>query len=151
MKSVQIRSYFWSVFFCIRTKFGDILRISPYSVRIQENTDQKQLRSWTLFTQCYALHFISFVPQVSCDARERLIFLMTATGLELTTIYSSKIKHSTTYPNWPNDWAVLRILFCMVHWLCVFVMSHTHLKWIHTIIAWMSKDFLLETGVIFEM
>ena len=23
----------------------------PYSVRIQENTDQKQLRIWTLFTQ----------------------------------------------------------------------------------------------------
>ena len=25
---------------------------SPYSVRIQENTDQKKLRIWTLFTQC---------------------------------------------------------------------------------------------------
>ena len=26
--------------------------ISPYSVRIQENTDQKKLRIWTIFTQC---------------------------------------------------------------------------------------------------
>ena len=34
VKSVQIRNYFWSVFSCIRTE-------SPYSVRIQENTDQK--------------------------------------------------------------------------------------------------------------
>ena len=25
---------------------------SPYSVRMQENTDQKKLRTWTLFTQC---------------------------------------------------------------------------------------------------
>ena len=25
---------------------------SPYSVRIWENTDQKKLRIWTLFTQC---------------------------------------------------------------------------------------------------
>ena len=26
------------------------LRISPYSVQMQENTDQKKLRIWTLFT-----------------------------------------------------------------------------------------------------
>ena len=26
---------------------------SPYSVRIQENTNQKQLRIWTLFMQCH--------------------------------------------------------------------------------------------------
>ena len=41
VKSVQIRSYFWSVFSCIRTEYGKILRISPYSVKIQENTEQK--------------------------------------------------------------------------------------------------------------
>ena len=40
VKSVQIRSFFWSVFSCIRN-----------SVQIQENTDQKKLRIWTLFTQ----------------------------------------------------------------------------------------------------
>ena len=33
VKSVQIRSFFWSVFSCIRTKYGDLLRKSPYSVR----------------------------------------------------------------------------------------------------------------------
>ena len=52
VKSVQIRSYFWSVFSCIRIEYGDLLRKSPYSIRIQENTDQKELRIWTLFTQC---------------------------------------------------------------------------------------------------
>ena len=31
---------FWSVFSRIRTENGEILRISPYSVRIRENTDQ---------------------------------------------------------------------------------------------------------------
>ena len=41
VKSVQIQSYFWSVFSCIRTEYGAMLRISPYSVRIQENKDQK--------------------------------------------------------------------------------------------------------------
>ena len=41
VKSVQIRSFLWSLFSCK----------SPYSVRIQENADQKKLRIWTLFTQ----------------------------------------------------------------------------------------------------
>ena len=45
VKSVQIRSYFWSVFSFIRTEYGDLLRKSllrksPYSIRIQENADQ---------------------------------------------------------------------------------------------------------------
>ena len=31
---------FWSVFSRIRTEYGEILRISPYSVRMRENTDQ---------------------------------------------------------------------------------------------------------------
>ena len=52
VKTVQIRSIFWSVFSRIRTKYGEIRSISPYSVRMRENTDQKILRIWTLFTQC---------------------------------------------------------------------------------------------------
>ena len=31
---------FWSVFSRIRTEYGEILRISPYSVRMWDNTDQ---------------------------------------------------------------------------------------------------------------
>ena len=49
VKSVHIRSFFWSVFSRIRTKYRSI---SPYSVRMRGNTDQKKLRIWTLFTQC---------------------------------------------------------------------------------------------------
>ena len=52
LKSVQIRSFFRSVFTRIRIEYGKILRISPYSVRMRENTDQKKLGIWTLFTQC---------------------------------------------------------------------------------------------------
>ena len=51
VKSVQIRSFFWSVFSCSRTEYVDLLRKTPYSVRMQENTDQKKLRIWTLITQ----------------------------------------------------------------------------------------------------
>ena len=49
MKSVQIWSFFWSVFSCILTEYVDLLHKSPYSVKIQENTDQKKLRIWTLY------------------------------------------------------------------------------------------------------
>ena len=53
MKSVQIRSFFWSVFSCVRNEYGDLLREPLYLVRIQENTDPKNLHIWTLFTQSY--------------------------------------------------------------------------------------------------
>ena len=33
--------FFWSVFSRIRTEYAEILRISPYSARMRENTDQK--------------------------------------------------------------------------------------------------------------
>ena len=58
LKSVQIRSYFCSVFSCIRTEYEDLWSKSLYSVRMQENTDQKQLRIWTLFTQCSTIALI---------------------------------------------------------------------------------------------
>ena len=39
VKRLKIQSIFWSVFSRIRTEYWEILRISPYSVRMQENTD----------------------------------------------------------------------------------------------------------------
>ena len=33
--------FFWSVFSCLRTEYGEMRSFSPYSVRIRENTDQK--------------------------------------------------------------------------------------------------------------
>ena len=51
VKIVQIRSFFWSVFSRTRAEYGDIQSKSPYSARVPENTDQKKLRIWTLFTQ----------------------------------------------------------------------------------------------------
>ena len=43
--------FFWSVFSCSWAEYGDLICKSPYSVRIQENTDQKKHRIRTLFTQ----------------------------------------------------------------------------------------------------
>ena len=38
-ENVQIRSFFLSVFSCIRIEYGDLLRRSPYSDGMQENKD----------------------------------------------------------------------------------------------------------------
>ena len=51
VKSVQIRSFFWFVFPAFGLKIGKIRNISPYSIRIKENTDQKKLCISTLFTR----------------------------------------------------------------------------------------------------
>ena len=51
VKSVQLQSFFWSVFSGIRTEYRDLLRKSSSSVRIKENMDHKKLRIWTLFIQ----------------------------------------------------------------------------------------------------
>ena len=37
--------FFWSIFSHIRNEYGGIPRISPYSVRMRENTDQKNVEN----------------------------------------------------------------------------------------------------------
>ena len=39
-KNCPYSELFWSIFSRIRTEYGEILRTSPYSVPIRENTDQ---------------------------------------------------------------------------------------------------------------
>ena len=60
-KSVQIGSFFWSVFSCIRTEYRDLRNKSPCSVRVQENTDRK-LSVFGHFSRTfkYAVDFLSF-------------------------------------------------------------------------------------------
>ena len=59
VKSVQIRSYFWSVFSRIWTEYGEIQRISPYSVRMPENVDHNSVFG---HFSC-SLSFNWFLPQ----------------------------------------------------------------------------------------
>ena len=40
-KKCPYSELFWSAFSHIRTEYGEILRISPYSVQMRENADQK--------------------------------------------------------------------------------------------------------------
>ena len=39
-KKCPYSELFWSAFSGIRIEYGEILRVSPYSVRMQENADQ---------------------------------------------------------------------------------------------------------------
>ena len=51
--SLQTESFFWSAFSHISIKYKDILLCySPNLILVRENTDQKKLLIWTLYTQC---------------------------------------------------------------------------------------------------
>ena len=84
-KSVQIRSFFCSVFSHIPTEYGEIRSISPYAVRMRENTDQIKLRIWTLFTQCLCQKKESMIY-----IHKSLTFLVLKIGL--ATIHCTKIE-----------------------------------------------------------
>ena len=58
-KTCPYSEFFWSVFSRIRTEYGEIGSISPYSVRMLENTDQKNSN--------YE-HFLRSVQQRLCSA-----------------------------------------------------------------------------------
>ena len=47
--------FFQVCIFSIRTEYGDWRSQSPFSVWIQENTDQKKLRIWILFKYEYQI------------------------------------------------------------------------------------------------
>ena len=68
MVRVQIRCFFWSVFSGIWTEHGDLIHKSPYSVQIQENTDQKKLRIWSLVTELdyKSTDFIAWMIHKTC-------------------------------------------------------------------------------------
>ena len=98
VKSVQIRSFFWSVFSLIRTEFGDLRSKSPCSIRIMENTDQEKLRVWKLFTQSYFItngNVEAVYPVISntfCEKR----------ALAQNHHESRPYKHTMWFPCW-ND------------------------------------------------
>ena len=52
-KIVQIRHFFLVRIFSYLAWTRSLRSISPYSVKIPENADQKKLRIWAVFTQCY--------------------------------------------------------------------------------------------------
>ena len=81
VKSAQIQSFFWPVFSCIRTEYGDLNCKSPYSIRIQKNTDQKKLHIWKLLTQ-WILYRENFVLQIICQNLSKCRMLWLSVSLK---------------------------------------------------------------------
>ena len=46
---VSVFVFFWSIFSLIWIEYGEILRISPYSVQMRENTDPKNFETETFY------------------------------------------------------------------------------------------------------
>ena len=68
LKSVQIRSFFWSVFSGIRTEYGEIRSISPYSVQMRENADMNNSDfRYLLHSENYALRFLKITVTQTCN------------------------------------------------------------------------------------
>ena len=49
MKLAQIQSFYWSIFSCIWTGYGDVQSKSLFSVRMWENMDQKKNQYLDMF------------------------------------------------------------------------------------------------------
>ena len=94
MKSVQMRSFLWSVFSCIWSEYGDLLHKPPISVQIQENTDHKKLCIWTIFTQCHQVYL------------KQLLFLFS--GQFVTFLVLNQILDFMYEPSWS------RRIFCEI-------------------------------------
>ena len=71
-----------------------IQSISPHSVRMRENTDQKKLHIWTLFKQCVFNQFIIFSLFIS--------FIFT-TSLSLFNLFSTNVARMDK----PGSWFLL--------------------------------------------
>ena len=92
---------FWSVFFSIRTKYREIRIISPYSVRMQENTDHNNSEYGHFFAQC--LLCLNLKMEFKISFSSTTLSLMTNTQLSKkrflpldqldTSKLSNKIRH----------------------------------------------------------
>ena len=102
VESIQIRTFFWSVFSRTRAEYGYLLRKSPYSVRIRENTDQKKLRIWTIFTQCL---LFSRYPMVRMSLLDHSILFSFCWWTILTDFQKTFKLHM-------NRFFILHFLYC---------------------------------------
>ena len=85
VKSVQLQSFLWSVFSRMWTEYREILCISPYSVRMQENTDQKKLCMWTLFPQClFYVLCLNFSAETKTNFISNFVFQFLKKKKEIT-------------------------------------------------------------------
>ena len=101
VKSVQIRSFFWSVFSRIRTECGEIQSVFSYSVWIRENSDQKKNPYLDIF-HVVSLSKVLWV-NIPCHSKF-LVALLPFTSNIWCTVYTLKTNETkaghilSTYP-----------------------------------------------------
>ena len=86
----KVNVLFWSSFSTIRTEYGEILRISPYSVRMQENADQNNSEYGHFLLS--VLNMIKQTLEGSYLFRKIYIFVRAHHGLPNTRPYMSHLK-----------------------------------------------------------
>ena len=128
MKSVQTRSFFWSVYSRTRVEYEDLLRKSLYSVRARKNTDQKKLRMRSLFTQfwwrCWAFldrkfcfTYFNFYQWWLLRSRAVIALKLSCGSENLTYTFSmsfssSSIRQSfTTWPSVKRFWLCTPVVY----------------------------------------
>ena len=87
---------FWSAFSRIRTGYGEILRISPYSVRMRENTDQDN-SEYGHFSRSEMRTGKSKTPMHSVIWFKIDVKLILITDISISTIWGS---YATTFLSW---------------------------------------------------
>ena len=56
---------FWSVFSLIRTEYGEILLVSPYSIQMRENTDQNNFEYGHFFCSVKQFRIMSITSSIN--------------------------------------------------------------------------------------
>ena len=97
VKSVQIPSYFWSVFSRIRTEYGEIRSISLYLVQMREMADQNNSEY---------RHFSRIVRSVIIPPMAKSVNCLTKVDQLLSTFVASKEIHFSMQS---NMWLVLHV------------------------------------------
>lgn len=83
--NVQIRSYFWSVFSCIRSKYGDLQRKSLYSVQYYRKIRNRNKSVFRHFSHRVALRIsFRYLPTVDMLSPK----IMTDLSFFLSFLYS---------------------------------------------------------------
>ena len=65
-KDFPYSELFSSIFFRIRTKYGEIRIISPYSVRMRENADQNNSRYGHFLRSVLVFDFVGYFIRIFC-------------------------------------------------------------------------------------
>ena len=109
VKSVQVWSFFWSVFSCIQTEYGDLRRNSVFGHFSRSDVEDKNY--WKILKQrCWPLAF----TVLKNEKRSR-----TSLPASFSALFGEKISLTFYSINWPNFIVWLPLLLEMLGNMCI--------------------------------